>query len=114
MGQLGGVLVQGRRAEGQAFVRDLGLVFFGVENVDADHGRAAVDGEMAVDQLLQAVVAEMVGIPAHCLHCFVIAVKKLRHVDGAGLILGQRMHGRRAHGEDDRAVHGAGGQDGPV
>ena len=111
VGQLGGVLVQGRRAEGQAFVRDLGLVFFGVENVDADHGRAAVDGEMAVDQLLQAVVAEMVGIPAHCLHCFVIAVKKLRHVDGAGLILGQRMHGRRAHGEDDRAVHGAGGQD---
>ena len=111
VGQPGGVLVQGRRAEGQAFVRDLALVLFGVENIDADHGRAAVEREVAVDQLLQAVVAEMVGIPAHRLHELVVAVKKLRHVDGAGLILGQRMHRGRAHGEDDRAVHGAGGQD---
>ena len=111
VGQPGGVLVQGRRAESQTFVRDLGLVLFGVENIDADHGRAAVDGEMAVNQLLQAVVAEMVGIPAHRLHELVVRIEQLRHVDGAGLILGQRMHRGRAHGEDDRAVHGAGGQD---
>ena len=106
----GHIFIQRARAEGQALVGDFRLMFGRIKDVDADHGRGLIQGKMAVDEFLQAVVAKMVGIPAQSLRGLVVAVEQPRFIDGAGRAFRQGMHRGRAHGEDDGAVHRAGGQ----